>query len=247
MNFLRGIVLTTKKEFSDYFGSPLVYILAGLFNAIVGWLFFNYLVDAKNLTLLNLSHSVLIPLFGNINFLFLFLIPLLSMKLFSEEKKFQTLDLLFLSHLSQTQIIFSKFLAGLLISLFILSWTMVFPMILGFSGYNDWGLVLSSYLGLVLSIITYLWVGLFCSSLTENPIISALTTFCFLLGMMLMVLTVNATHIEILNTFFQYLSSPFHYESFSRGSIKSYNLVYICSFSLFFYFLTSKSLESRRW
>ena len=93
MNFLRGIVLTTKKELSDYFGSPLVYILAGLFNAIVGWLFFNYLVDAKNLTLLNLSHSVLIPLFGNINFLFLFLVPLLSMKLFSEEKKFQTLDL----------------------------------------------------------------------------------------------------------------------------------------------------------
>ena len=69
MNLLRGIILTTKKELNDYFGSPLVYILTGLFNAIIGWLFFNYLVGAKNLTLLNLSHSVLIPLFGNINFL----------------------------------------------------------------------------------------------------------------------------------------------------------------------------------
>ena len=51
MNLLRGIILTTKKELNDYFGSPLIYILAGLFNAIVGWLFFNYLVDAKNLTM----------------------------------------------------------------------------------------------------------------------------------------------------------------------------------------------------
>ena len=123
------------------------------------------------------------------------------MKLFSEEKQFKTLDLLFLSHLNQTQIIFSKFLAGLFISLFILSWTIVFPIILGFSGYNDWGLVF--FLFRIDFFNYYLFMGrLFCSSLTENPIISALTTFCFLLGMMLMVLTVNATHIEILNTFF---------------------------------------------
>ncbi|MDC0253841.1 hypothetical protein OAK75_03020 [Bacteriovoracales bacterium] len=247
MNFLNGVCLLLKKELKDYFFSPLIYILTGLFSGIMGWLFFNYLVGAKNLTMLSLTHSILIPLFGNINFLFLFLIPLLSMKLFSEEKKNQTLDLLFLSNLEHSQIIFSKFLAGLIISLFILSWTLVFPIILGLSGYNDWGTVLSSYLGLIFSIISYLWVGLFCSSLTENPIIAAITTFCVLLGMMLMVLTVNATQIEILNIIFQYLSTPFHYEGFVRGSIKNYNLIYLLSFSGFFYFLTHKSLESRNW
>jgi len=247
MSFFSGILFLLKKELKDYFFSPLIYILTGLFSGIMGWLFFNYLVGAKNLTMLNLTYSVLIPLFGNINFLFLFLVPLLSMKLFSEEKKNQTLDLLFLSNLSHSQIIFSKFFAGFFISLFILSWTMVFPLILGLSGYNDWGTVFSSYLGLLFSITAYLWVGLFCSSLTENPIIAAITTFCILLGMMLMVLTINVTNIEILNIIFQYLSTSFHYEGFVRGSIKNYNLIYILSFSGFFYFLTHKSLESRNW
>jgi ABC-2 type transport system permease protein len=245
--FVKKISILVKKELKDAFLSPLIYILAGLFCFMMGWLFFNYLLQAKQLTTRNMTEAVITPIFGNINFIFVFLSPLLTMRAFAEERKQATLDLLLRSELSEIQIIISKFISNMLLVLFMISFTLIFPVILALSGYSDWGVVSSAYIGVLLSIMAYLSVGLFCSSLTDNQIVASLLTFCILLGSMLMVITVNASNNYLLSLIIQYLTVPFHYEGFIRGLLRSYSFVYFASYIGFFFLLTLKSLQSRKW
>jgi ABC-2 type transport system permease protein len=245
--YFKKINVLVKKELKDSFFSPLIYILTGLFCFMMGWLFFNYLMQAKTLTTASMTQAVITPIFGNMNFIFIFLCPLLTMRTFAEERKQSTLDLLLRSQLSEMQIIIGKFISNTVLVLFMLSFTFVFPVILALSGYSDWGVVGSSYLGVLLSIMAYLSVGLFCSSLTDNQIVASLLTFCILLGSMLMVITVNATNNYLLALMIQYLTVPFHYDGFVKGVLHSYSLIYFISFISFFFLLTLKSLQSRKW
>ena len=246
MYFLK-INILVKKELKDAFLSPLIYILTGLFCFMMGWLFFNYLVQAKTLTTATMTQAVITPIFGIMNSIFIFLCSLLTMRSFAEERKQATLDLLLRSELTEMQIILGKFISNMILVFFMISFTFVFPMILAISGYTDWGVVGSCYLGVLLSVMAYLSVGLFCSSLTDNQIVAGLLTFCILLGSMLMVVTVNATNNYIFALMVQYLTIPFHYEGFTKGSIQSYSLVYFASYLGFFFLLTLKSLQSRKW
>ncbi|MDO9183869.1 MAG: ABC transporter permease subunit [Bacteriovorax sp.] len=245
--YIKKISILVKKELKDSFYSPLIYILTGLFCFMMGWLFFNYLMQAKTLTTVTMTQAVITPIFGNMNFIFVFLCPLLTMRTLAEERKQATLDLLLRSELSEMQIIIGKFISNAILVIFMLSFTFVFPLILAFSGYSDWGVVGSSYLGVLLSVMAYLSVGLFCSSLTDNQIVASLLTFCILLGSMLMVISVNATNNYLLALVVQYLTVPFHYEGFVRGVVHSYSLVYFASYLSFFFLLTLKSLQSRKW
>lgn len=247
MKWYSGIWILYRKEVKDSFFSPMLYILASLFCAIIGWLFFNYLVLSKNLTSSTLTQSVLYPIFGNMNFIFLFMAPLLTMRCFAEERKLNTLDLLFHSRLSNLQIILAKLFASFSSVLFILSFTIIFPIVLAMSGYSDWAVVGTGYLGLLLSVLSYLSVGLFASSLTENQVVAALVSFCLLLCSMLLVMSANASENYILGQALSYLSIPFHFESFIRGAMKSYSFVYFASLLSFFTYITSESLESRNW
>jgi len=241
------IHLLVKKELRSYFTSPLIYILTAFFVASSGWFFFNYIVMSKNLTNLNLSSSVLMPTFGNINFLLLMISPLITMKMFAEEKRENTLDLLFLSNLNHFDIILGKFISSLMLILFMLLFTLIYPLILSFSGYSDWGTVAMGYLGLIFSVSSYLMVGLFASSLTENQILSAVISFAILIFFMFFILASNATNNVLVGQIVRYISLTYHYEPFARGILRSYNLFYYLSFIFFFYFLTNRSLDSRKW
>lgn len=247
MNFVKGIWILTRKEVKDSFEGPLVYILAGLFSLITGWLFFNYLMSNQELTDQTLLQTVLVPAFGNMNFIFLFLAPLITMRLFAEERKLHTLELLLGSDLSHSQIIIGKFFSSMVMTLFMLTLTLVFPVILAMSGYSNWSVVASSYLGITFCIMCYVSVGLFTSSLTENQIVAALASFCILMGIMLFVITTNATNNQLVSEIFFYISTPSHFEGFTRGVLKSYDFVYFGSFVGFFFYLTHLSLDSRNW
>ena len=177
MNYVQKILILTKKELKDTFTSPLIYILTGLFSFMIGWLFFNYILQSKEMTSATMTQGVITPIFGNINFIFVFLCPLITMRSFAEEKSKHTLDLLLRSQLSEMQIILGKYLSLVTSLFFMLSFTLLFPVILALSGYSDWGVVGSSYVGILLSIMTYTAVGIFCSSLTDNQIVASLLTF----------------------------------------------------------------------
>lgn len=247
MSFLHGLFLLSKKELKDIFTTPLIYVLSALFALIMGWLFFNYLLLSKDLTKLTLAQAVVNPLFGNMHFLFIFLAPLITMRSFAEERKNQTLDLLFRSRLSLKQIILTKILSSFVASLFMVSFTLIFPVILWLSGYKEAGVIFSSYLGLSLTILCYISVGVFASSVTENQILSAVISFCILLGIMLLVMSSNASSSPLVGELLSYVSVPYHFEPFIRGMLRSFDLVYIGSFVGFFAYLTSLSLESRNW
>ncbi len=244
---LKGVYILWKKEIKDQFTSPLVYILGAIFSLLVGWPFYNRIVLSREWTSGNLLELVLQPTFNLMSFLFFFLVPLITMRCFSEERKQHTLDLLFLSHLGHIQIIFGKFLSIVCVCLFILGLTLIFPVILAVSGYSHWGLVLTSYLGLLLSVFCYVAVGMFTSGLTENQILSALLSFGILIGLMLIVLVANVTDNYFLGQMLSYVSIHFHLEAFLRGAVTSYSFIFYVSFIGFFIFLTEKSLNSRHW
>ena len=101
--------------------------------------------------------------------------------------------------------------------------TLAFPLILHFSGFSDWSLVLSNYVGLIFTISCYVAIGIFASGLTKNSVMAAVITFFIIIGMIILVMVGSSTHNMILNSLFQYLSTPFHFEGFSRGILKSYS------------------------
>lgn len=247
MKQLRGVIFVAKREIGEMFLSPLVYVTAALFLVIVGWLFFNYILSSQEWNQQTLTLSVVVPTFGIMNFLLMFLTPLMTMRSFAEERKLQTLDLLFMSDLSELQIICGKLLSTFVSMFFMLSLTLIFPIVLAVSGYSNWSVIGMGYLGLMLSILCYLSAGLFASSLTENQIIAAILGFSILMGQMLLIISANATENYLMAQMLQYLSLAYHYEVFSRGAIKTYNIVYYFSFIGFFTYLTWISLKSRRW
>lgn len=246
-SFFSNIWLLAKKELADSFRSSLLYVLTGFFSLLMGWLFFNYLVLSSEMTAGTLLQSVFNPIFGNMNFIFLFFAPLLTMHSFALEKRQGTLGLLLLSNLSHIQIILGKFIAIVLSTIFMLSFTLILPLILSFAGYSQWALIFTGYAGIIFSICCYVSVGIFASSLTDNPVISAVISFCILMGMMLIVLSANASDNPIVGEILSYLAIPFHYEGFVRGAVKSYSLVYFVSVTGFFLWLSERSLESRNW
>lgn len=246
MSFSRVMILC-KRELKEYFYSPLIYILSGFFILITGYLFYVYLISSKEYTSATLLTTVLRPLFGNMNFLFLFLAPLITMRSFSEEKKQGTLDLLLISRLTDWEIVTAKFISSFMVASFMLLTTLIFPLILAYSGYSEWSVVLTSYLGLLFSIGCYLSVGLFASTLSENQIVSAIIGFSILFGVTLLVVTSTATNNIIVSQLLSYMSVPFHFENFVRGVMKNYNFLYFVSFIFFFSFLTRRSLDSRNW
>jgi len=247
MNYWRGFKIIYKKELKDYFASPLVYILAGLFSIMTGVLFYVYILNTKNVSSLGLTQSVIGPIMGNMNFIFIFICCLLTMRQFSEEKKQGTLNLLFLSQVKSGSIILGKLLASFTVACFMISLTTAYPIILAISGYHDWMVVCTSYLGLLGSVLCYLSVGLFASGLSENQIVSGIISFTIIFCLLLLVAAGTATDNIMLRQIFYYMSVPYHFEGFSMGAVKNYSLLYFASFIGFFFYLTSKVLESRKW
>jgi ABC-2 type transport system permease protein len=235
------------KELRDAFATPLVYVVGALFSLLTGWLFYNYLLSSQEWTTTSIQQAVVTPLFGNMNFLLLFLAPLLTMRQFAEERKTGTLELLLLTDLGHAQIILAKFLSALMTVAFLLLLTVVFPIILHFSGHSNLPVLLSGYAGLFLCGAVYVAVGLFASTMTENQIVAAVLGLCLLLGQMMLVFTSNATENVLVAQMTQYLATPFHYEGMARGAIKSYSLLYFGSSIGFFLYLCHLKLASRDW
>ncbi len=247
MGLFRSTLAVCQKELKDAFVTPLVYVLTGVFCIIIGWLFFNYILLSKDLQSATLTQSVLSPVFGNINFIFLFLAPLLTMKSFAEEKKAGTIDLLQMSQLNSTQIILGKFLSNVIVTLFMLMFSLVFPLVLAFSGYNDWGIIIANYVGIILSVMAYISVGMFASSVTDNQLIAALSSFAILMVTLLLALSTNASTNYIVGELFSYFSIAVHFNRFASGAVISYSVVFYLTFVAFFLNLVRVVLNARNW
>lgn len=249
------INIILKKELKSHFRSPLAYALAGLFSLTIGWIFFNLLVEYLE-HIQNTPHQlrgqwgflngVVLKLMSNINFILLFMVPLITMKSFSEEKKEGTMDLFDLSSVSDFQLISAKFLGVVLLGLFLIGSTFLFPIILKMANFSDFNLVFSGYLGLSLNLMCYVSIGLFASALTTNPIICALLSFLLILVFWIITWTSQVGGSYFVVQIGQYLGVIGHFQNVVQGIWGIQDIVYYTSFIIFFLFLTTRALGSRK-
>lgn len=245
-----------KKEMDSYFSSPLAYVLIGLFSLITGIMFFNLLVTytdgiqaiPQHLTQeISFVEEVVLRLFANINFLFLIFIPLITMKLFSEETRIETINIYWLSPLREWQLVLSKGLAALTLIIAMLIMTLVFPLVIWGVGVKDLSLLSTAYLSVLLNASCYISLGMFCSSISSNQIISGLLS---ILGIMFLWMITWGGHLNsnyVVSEIFTYVGITSHFERVLRGLIGTQDIIYYFSFILLFSFLTVKSLGRRSW
>ncbi|GAB4365491.1 MAG: hypothetical protein Kow0042_04730 [Calditrichia bacterium] len=250
-----------QKEIKHFFYSPIAYIVVAAFAVITGIFFYLYLssfVEAAFMDMIrsqqfrtppqkfNVNLQLIRPYFWNLALISLFVLPLVTMRLYSEEKKAGTVELLYTAPLSSLNIVLGKFFAGVVFYLIMLIPTMIIQSLLFIYGDPEFLPVLSGYLGLLLLGSAFIAGGLFISSLTENQIIAAIGGFGLSLLLWVIGWAANFSGpglADILN----YLSIINHFEDFAQGVIDSRHVFYYLLFSAFGLYITLKSVESVKW
>jgi len=188
------------------------------------------------------------PLLYNMTIVLLLMVPMITMRLFSEEKKLRTEELLLTSPVSVNAMVLGKYLSSLVFLSILLGLTGIYPWILFHYGSPapEAGSILAGYLGLFLLGASFVSVGLFASSLTENQIVAAVV--CFVTLLLFFVIGWPAQSVEAsFGKVLEYLSLIDHFTAFSKGLVESPHVIYFLSFILFALFLTKRSIESMRW
>jgi ABC-2 type transport system permease protein len=253
---MRNVWTICRRELYSYFVSPVAWVLLAIFAILSG--FFASLASSNfvqetmvsqmrgQAMPMSLNEMVIAPLIGNIAVIGLFFLPLISMRLFAEEKRQGTIELLVTSPVKDLEIVIGKWLAASLMYAALLA-VLVFDLsFLFIYGSPDWKPVLSAFLGLFLQGACILAFGAFISSLTKNQIVAGAVGFglALLLWILSWVSSLgDSTTIRIIS----YLSVLTHMESFSRGVIDSKDFIYYLSMIFLGLFLTTRSLESLRW
>jgi ABC-2 type transport system permease protein len=253
---MRNVWIICRKELRSYFVSPIAYLLLAMFAVVFGFFFWNVVGYFDSLGIksqmrgsmypMNINEQVIRPLVSNVGVIGLFLIPMITMRLFAEEKRSGTIELLTTSPIRDSEVILGKWLASL-----ILYAGMLFLTALNFSwlfkyGNPDWRPLAVAYLGLLLQAGALLAIGTFISTLTRNQIIAGATTFgvCLLLWVLDWVSGYeSAAWARVL----AYLSVLTHFESFAKGVLSIKDAVYYVTAIFLGLFLTARSLESLRW
>jgi ABC-2 type transport system permease protein len=227
-----------RRELSSYFLSPIVYVILAIFTVIYA-IFYNGVFIAYGVTNLQFSMS-------NLLVVFLFLMPLMTMRSLSEERKMGTEELLMTAPITTSQMVLGKFCALLILLLVMLGLSLIhFGIAISF-GMPDLGPIISSYIGLILAGAVFISIGLFASSLSDNQIVSGLVGFGILLFFWLLEMlgtSVGGKLGDIINS----LALLKHYEDFNKGVIDTGNLIFYLSLLGVFLFLTIRRVESRRW
>lgn len=259
---MRNAFAVYVREIKSYFVSPILYIFAAVFITFIGSTFkdnlFNFSTTAMRLLryassyggdipIMNIS-TVVIKVFQYMNFITLLIIPLLTMRLYAEEKKSGTMELLMTSPITTFQVLIGKFLSCLTIYFFMMSLTMAFILIMMVQSNSrlDWGPVYSSYLGTFLLGATAISIGMFFSSLTENQIVAASVSITTLMGLWILVFSARFVNPPLSNLI-NFLSLSDHIDSFTMGYIGIMHISYYLSMTVFWLFLTGISVESARW
>jgi ABC-2 type transport system permease protein len=246
-----------KKEIRVYFTSPIAYAVLTIFLMIAGYFFYSIFAfftlasmqSAMNPMMardLNVADSVMRPLFSNLSVILLLLMPIVTMRLFAEERRSGTIELLLTYPVRDGAVLIGKYLAALTLYAIMVAPTLLYPGIVLYFTRLEWGPLVTGYLGLLLMGAMFLAVGVFASSLTENQIVAAVTTF----GILLMFWVVGWSADSLGGTWgavLQHLSILEHNDSFAKGVIATKDVIYYVDFTLLALFLTLRSLEARRW
>ena len=254
---MRGFCPVYGKEMYRIFASPIFYVVAFIFLALAGYFFYSAVAYYSLLSFqagrnpflgqqLNLGEMVLEPFFGSIGIVLLLMVPLITMRLFAEEKKTGTVELLLTYPISDRGAVLGKFTAALSVVALILTGTLPAMVVLSVLTTPPWATIFSGYLGLVLMSSAFVSLGVLASSLTQNQIVAAAITFGALLLLWIIGWAQTLAGQEV-GSVFVYLSLVSHFESFTKGVLDSRDILYYGLFVTIFLFATLRVLESRHW
>ena len=252
-----GNILTlAQKELRAYFVSPIAYVLLVFFALLFGYFYassINFVVQLSmgqfgfgGPQVVNINEFMIRPLFGNTAVILLFMLPMLTMRSYAEEKRSGTMELLLTSPLTDFQIIMGKFLGAMALYALMLSLTLIHIGVLFWYGEPEWAPVLSGYLGLLLMGGSFISIGLAISSMTKNQIVAGVSTFAVLLLFWIINWMGDAAGTTT-QSVLAYLSILEHFDDFSKGVIDTTHLTYYVSFITLGLFLTAKSMDMARW
>jgi ABC-2 type transport system permease protein len=229
-----------KRELQGYFYSPIAYVFMGIFLLVSGVFFAmsNILADQANFN----------GMLGSISFLFMLCVPILTMRLMSEERKNKTDQLLLTSPLSITDIVMGKFFAACTVFLATLVITAIYPIVLFLFGNPSIIEILTGYLGFFLLGVSLISVGVFISALTENQVTSAVITF----GVLLLLYIGSSWLTQIIGiawivSILQWFSVYDRLQPFTNSVLSVTQIIYYISFAAVFIFLSIRTVERRRW
>jgi ABC-2 type transport system permease protein len=244
------------KELQSYFRSPIAYTVIALWALIGGFFFYfglSFFVQRSMESAMmgqsmpmDINEWIVRPLLSNVNVVALFLIPMITMRLFAEEKRSGTIELLMTSPINDIEIVLGKWLAAVGLYSIMLLVSVLHMAILFRYGQPDWRPLAVGYLGLLLQGGCLLAIGTFVSTCTSNQIVAGALGFA--ISLLLFVLNwVSEFGSSVSERVIGYLSVQQHFESFSKGVLDSKDIIFYVTMIILGLFLTSRSLESVRW
>jgi ABC-2 type transport system permease protein len=250
-----NILAIAQKELRSYFASPIAYVIIGFFALVVGWFYIVsvtfFMQQAMQMGVpgqgqININNMMIRPLLQNMSVVALFVLPMITMRTYSEEKRSGTIELLLTSPLTDLQIVMGKFLGALALYGLMLAVTLIHMGILFVYGNPEWKPIAAGYLGLFLMGASFISLGLWISSMTKNQIVAGMATFAVFLLLWTITWAADSAG-PIMQKVLMALSITDHFDDFSKGVIAVRHLVYYFSFIGFGLFLTAKSVDTERW
>ncbi len=263
MSGLQKAWILTEKELKQFFVSPIAYVVMMIFLTLSGYFFYVYMIqfsfnyqkfkniaqvykNTEYLAQFNLNQMVIAPALYNMVFVFLFILPLIMMRSFAEERKQKTDQLLITSPITVGELIMGKFFGSWIFVLIMLLPTVAYQLLLFHYSAPEIGPILTGYAGVILFAAVGVSIGLFASSLTENQIIAAVISFVILLFMFVINMG-SISEGSWIYRILQYVSVSDHIRNPLQGTLDTRDLVYFGSLIFLFLFMTRRSLESKGW
>lgn len=228
-----------KREMRNYFTSPIGYVYLAVFYFFAGFYFFSSTVLPNTTDLSNVFSSLFI--------IALFVLPILTMRLMSEDLKNKTDQALLTAPVSLFSLVMGKYLAALAMFVIGISVTLAYALVIALFTPPDWAMLAGHFIGLLLLGSALAAIGMFISSLTENQVVAAAGAFAASLGLMLVDGLSSLTQNDLLKKVMDGLSFNSHYTSFTQGMLSFKDVVFFLSICAVFSFLTVRVFEKRRW
>ena len=254
---MRAMFTLAKKDFKNLVKSPLFFIMAALCTGLWSYSYMRAIIEfaAKSRMytqqgqdpMLNVQREVFVPHISLLNLLLVFVVPALTMRMISEEKRLRTFDLLLTAPINATQIALGKFLAGLGTVSVLIFLSMLYPLFTRLIATFPMGPLFTAYFGMLLVASAYVAIGVFASSLTDSVILSVIMGLIFNILLWFISSGVNSDASPAVTAVMEYLSVGHHFMGFIMGTVKLKSFVFLLSLTALFIFLSQRVIESARW
>lgn len=248
-----------RKEFRGFLFSPSFLLVCALCMTVISWIYPTQLklfdMGLKSMVMqpgmasqqMNIHYGVFLRHLSYMNLMLILIVPALTMRLFSEEKKVRTFDLLLTSPVTSAQIVVGKYLAAMAAIFVIMFLAFLYPATTALFAKFNWVTLLIAFIGIYLVASVYAAMNLFCSALTESAIVAYVMAVIFNISIWFIGIGVELVDGPTIRAVFDHISLNSHLSSLVEGTVRSSSLIFFASVVFLFGFLTERVVESHRW